>query len=64
MANKEELTTEMHAEFMDGEISMNDMKIMGVYGAISRGISKTEALKKYGLTEEEYCANIERVLSS
>ncbi|MCM1071814.1 MAG: hypothetical protein NC391_09290 [Alistipes timonensis] len=31
-----------------------DAKVMGVYGAMVRGLSKKEALKKYGLTEQEY----------
>jgi hypothetical protein len=54
MPNKEELTTAMHAEFMEGEISAHDMKIMGVYGAIGAGSSKSDALKKYGISEKEY----------
>jgi uncharacterized protein YkwD len=64
MANKEELTTAMHAEFMEGEISAKDMKIMGVYGAIGAGSSKSDALKKYGISEKEYNENIKRVLKS
>lgn len=60
----EELTTAMHEEFIGDEISHNDLKIMGAYGAIRNGASKVKALRKYGLTEGEYDANIDRVLSS
>ncbi len=64
MADKEELTTEMHSEFIDKEIPKLDLYIMGVYGAVARGTSLEEALNKYGLTREQYETNIERVLSS
>lgn len=61
---KDELTTAMHEEFIGHEIPHFDLMVMGVYGAIGRGISKNEALKKYGLSEKEYDDNVERVLSS
>lgn len=61
---KEELTTEMHSEFIGDEISKIDLYVMGVYGAIARGVTIEEALKKYGLSREEYETNIDRVLSS
>lgn len=64
MANKEELTTEMHSEFIGKEIPKLDLYVMGVYGALRRGMSLEDALKKYGLTREQYEANVERVLST
>ena len=64
MAHKEELTTEMHFDLIGKDIPKFDLYIMGVYGAISRGVSIEDALKKYGLTREQYESNIERVLSS
>lgn len=64
MADKEELTTEMHSEFIGKEIPKLDLYVMGVFGAMRRGYSLEEALERYGLTREQYEANIERVLSS
>lgn len=64
MAKKDELTTEMHSEFIGEEISKFDLYIMGCYGAIARGVPLNDALAKYGLTREEYESNIDRVLSS
>lgn len=64
MANKEELTTEMHSEFIGEEIPRLDLYVMGVYGAVARGLPLEEALNRYGLTRKQYEANIERVLSS
>jgi len=64
MGKKEELTTAMHSEFLDGEISEFDMRVMGVVGATNRGVPITEALQKYEMTEEEFKANVKRVLSS
>lgn len=64
MANKEELTTDMHAEFIGKEIPKLDLYVMGVYGALRRGLSLEDALARYGLSRKEYNDNIERVLSS
>lgn len=64
MAHKEELTTEMHSEFLGKEISQLDLKVMGVYGAVARGVSLDDALERYGLTREQYEQNVERVLST
>lgn len=59
----EELTTEMHYEFLeDMGVSKRDYFIYGASGAIARGVPKAEALTRYGLTEAEYDANIDRVL--
>lgn len=38
-------------------------RVMGVYGAMVRGLSKADALAKYGLTEAEYDNNVERVIN-
>ena len=61
---KDELTTEMHWEFMEDEMTREDFLVMAVRGAMNRGATKTEALKKYGLTEEFFDANVERVMMS
>lgn len=60
----EELTTEMHSEFLGKEIPQLDLKVMGVYGAVARGVSLDDALERYGLTREQYEQNVERVLST
>ena len=54
MKNREELTTAMHAELMEGETTFQEMKYLGVCGAINRGMTKEQALRKYGISEEEY----------
>lgn len=64
MAHKEELTTEMHSEFLGKEIPNLDLKVMGVYGAVARGVSLTDALKRYEITRKQYEQNVDRVLSS
>lgn len=47
---------------MADDVGVLDTKVMGVYGAMRRGLSKNEALKKYDLTEKDYDENIDRVL--
>lgn len=64
MAKKEELTTLMHYDFLCNEMSVEDIKIYGVFGAMKGGLSKKEALNKYGISEQLYDENIERVLNS
>lgn len=59
----EELNTDMHFEFMQGEVSKKDFYIASVFGAIGRGVPKEEACRQHGITVGEYEANIERVLS-
>lgn len=49
---------------MADEIGIIDTKIMGVYGAMRRGATKEEALRKYDLSEKVYDENIDRVLNS
>ncbi len=58
------MTTDMHSEFIGKEIPKLDLYVMGVYGAVARGLSLDEALEKYGLTREQYEKNVDRVLSS
>lgn len=60
---EEEFTTAMHAEMFGDKISQDDLKIMGVYGAVKRGLNKKKALSNYGISEKEYDSNIERVLN-
>lgn len=64
MAKKDELTTLMHYDFLCKEMSVEDIKIYGVFGAMKGGLSKKEALNKYGISEQLYDENIERVLNS
>ena len=61
---EDELTTEMHWEFMEDEMTREDFLVMAVCGAMNRGLTKAEALKKYGISEEFFDANVERVLES
>lgn len=60
---KDELTTEMHYEFMKDKVSHFDFMVFAASGAIRRGVEKAEACKEHGITVEEYDANIDRVLS-
>ena len=61
---EDELTTEMHWEFMEDEMTREDFLVMAVCGAMNRGSTKAEALKKYGISEEFFDANVDRVLKS
>jgi hypothetical protein len=61
---KEELTTLMHSELMEGEASRQEMKYLGICGAINRGLSKKEACQKYGVSVEEYNTKGKEYLSS
>lgn len=54
MELKEELTTKMHGELLEGEFTEQQMKYLGICGAINRGVPKAEALRKYGVSEREY----------
>lgn len=60
----DELTLKMHQELLGDEISNFDLRIMGVFGAMKRGIPKHEALLHYEISEEEYDDNIQRVLNT
>lgn len=62
----EELRTEMHYEFLeDMGVDKKSYLIFAAFGMIKRtSCPKTEACKRYGLTVEEYDANIDRVLST
>ncbi len=59
---KDELTTEMHAEFMEGEMNAFEMRVFGAFAQINNGIPKKKAFERYKLTEKEYNDNIDRVL--
>lgn len=61
---EEEFTTDMHADLLADEVTGDDLSVMGVYGAIQRGAALSDALKKYGISEAFYNANLERVLTS
>lgn len=59
---KEEFTTKMHEELIGKEICHADLKIMGVFGAIKRGISIKDACDKYGMTVKFYNDNYKSVI--
>ena len=61
---QDELTTEMHWEFLEGEMPREDFLVIAVVGAMNRGSTKAEALKMYGLSAEFFDANVERVMKS
>ena len=61
---QEELTTEMHWEFMQCEVPREDFMLMAVVGAMNRGATKADALKEHGLSEEYFDENYERVMKS
>ena len=63
---EEELTTEMHYEFLeDMGVDKKDYMIFAASGMMKRtGCSKEEACKRYGISVEEYDANIDRVLNT
>lgn len=59
----DELTTEMHYDLhFEGFVSKKDFYCAAIYGAIRGGESKANALKRYGISEDYYDANIERIL--
>lgn len=60
----DELTLKMHQELLRDEISDFDLRIMGVFGAMKRGVSKQEALRQHEISEEDYEGNIQRVLNT
>lgn len=62
MAHQDSIYNEDFSLMADA-VGVTDTKVMGVFGAIRRGATKEEALKKYGLTEKEYDDNIDRVLN-
>ena len=64
MKKRDELTTAMHAELMEGEATVQEMKYLGVCGAMNRGLTKEQALRKYGISEEEYDTKGKAFLSS
>lgn len=61
----EELTTDMHFEFLE-DMGTDRLSyfVFAARGAMNRGLSKAEALKRYGLSEAVYDAEIDRVLST
>ena len=54
----------MHAELMEGEATVQEMKYLGVCGAMNRGLTKEQALRKYGISEEEHDTKGKAFLSS
>lgn len=51
-------------DMIQDEIPLEDLKVMGVRGAIRKGMTKEKALEKYGLTEDYYDQNYERVMKA
>ena len=64
MARKEELTTTMHAELMEGEMTREELTLWAVKGAMRRGLSKEEACKRYGFTVSEWEQEYTKLTSS
>ena len=64
MAKKEELTTAMHAELMEGEMTREELAIWAVKGAMNRGLSKEEACKRYGFTVSKWERKYKKLTSS
>ncbi len=64
MADSKELAAGMRAGFVGKEMPRFALCVMGVYGAVARGTSLEGVLSKYGLTREQYEANVERALSA
>lgn len=60
---QEELTTNMHFDFLQGEVSKKDLYIASIYGAIKRGVPKEKACQQHGISVVDYDSNIDRVLS-
>lgn len=58
---KEELTTAMHAELMEAEMSREDLNVWAVYGAMARGLTKKEACARYGFAVEDWEREFARV---
>lgn len=50
-------------DLLSEDFGVLEAKVMGVTGAMNRGVPKSEALKKYGLTEQEYNEGYNRVFS-
>lgn len=48
---QDEFTTEMHWGLMQSEVTREDFLVMAVHGAIKRGATKAESMKKYGLSK-------------
>ena len=57
---QEELTTAMHAEFMEGEMSARDLAIVGCSAAVERLRSLSAALKEYGFNKDEFLRELPR----
>lgn len=59
-----ELTAEMHAEFMEGEMSFDDVMVMKACCLLRRGMPKEQACKEAHISVEYYDNNVYRVLHS
>jgi hypothetical protein len=60
---KEELTTSMHMEFCKNEQEAMDLRVMEVAATKEKGGDVEAALKRMGLTKEEYNANLDAVFN-
>lgn len=60
----EELTTDMHGDFLDDYIPRKDLYVLSVVGAMNRGVSKDVACRIHGISVEYFDKNRERVLST
>ena len=51
-------------DLMSDEYPLVEVRVRGVFGAIKRGLTKTETLDKYKQSEEYYDEDLRRVLNS
>lgn len=59
---RDEFTTKMHGELLGDEVTPEELRTMGIYGAQVRGVPIGEVLRKYKVTQEEYEANYRKYL--
>ncbi|MBQ9639250.1 MAG: hypothetical protein IJV22_06825 [Bacteroidales bacterium] len=60
---KEEFTTTMHGELLEGKETPKDVAIMGVFGAMRRHQSLKKALRDYPeVTAQQFKDNVVRVI--
>ncbi|MBR1798306.1 MAG: hypothetical protein IJ761_00190 [Bacteroidales bacterium] len=60
---REEFTTAMHSEMLEGEETPKDVAIMGVFGAMRRHQSLKKALREYTeVTAKQFKDNVVRVI--
>lgn len=64
MKKKDAFPTGTHFSLVSDNISEHDFNIMCCFAKMKKGMTKTEALAFYGLSEEDYDANVSKVLAT